>query len=40
MKRFIDTPIDDAIYATGWDGSLVLEADADGTIRVGTPDAP
>jgi len=40
VKRFTDTLIDDAIYATGWDGSLVLEAGADGTIRVGAPDAP
>ncbi len=38
MKSFVDTPIDHAIYATGWDGSVVLVADAEGRIRVGTAD--
>ncbi|MDP2306261.1 MAG: MBL fold metallo-hydrolase [Pseudomonadota bacterium] len=38
VKRFADTIIDDAIYATGWDGTVVIEADAAGIIRLGAPD--
>jgi competence protein ComEC len=32
--------VDKAIYATGWDGSVVLVADAEGHFKRGTPDWP
>ncbi|MES2644983.1 MAG: MBL fold metallo-hydrolase [Myxococcota bacterium] len=38
IRRFTDTVIDEAIYATGWDGTVVLEATAAGVITRGTPD--
>jgi competence protein ComEC len=38
VKRFTQMVIDKAIYATGWDGSLVLEANAEGQITRGAPD--
>jgi len=38
IKTFAETSIDRAIYATAWDGTVVLEGDAAGTIRVGKAD--
>ena len=38
VKNFADVHIDKAIYGTGWDGTVVLEAKADGTISRGAPD--
>lgn len=38
VKTFTSQTIEKAIYATGWDGTVVLEAHADGTIGNGTPD--
>ncbi len=38
VKSFIPEDIEKAIYATGWDGSLVLDAKADGTITLGKVD--
>lgn len=35
---FVPRSVDAAIYATGWEGSVVVEADADGRTRLGTPD--
>ena len=40
MKSFAETPISRAIYATGWDGTVVLEADAAGKITLGVADVP
>jgi beta-lactamase superfamily II metal-dependent hydrolase len=37
-RTFTTMAIDREIFATGWDGSVVLEADAAGNIRRGTPD--
>lgn len=36
MREFEDTKIDEAIYATGWDGTVVVTAHADGTFEVTT----
>lgn len=36
-KQFEDRTITHAIYATGWDGSIVVELGADGAIRVVSP---
>ncbi|MDP2317101.1 MAG: MBL fold metallo-hydrolase [Pseudomonadota bacterium] len=38
VRRFTPRLIGEAIYATGWDGTIVLEADAEGRITRGTPD--
>jgi competence protein ComEC len=38
VKSFVDKAISRAIYATGWDGHVVLDADATGKITVGRPD--
>ncbi len=38
VRRFEDTAVDEAIYATGWDGTVVLEATAAGVITVGVAD--
>lgn len=38
VKAFVIEDIDRAIYATGWDGALVLEADPAGGIRLVPPD--
>lgn len=38
VRAFVTEDIDRAIYATGWDGALVLEADAAGAIRLVAPD--
>jgi len=38
VKSFSSQTIDKAIYATGWDGTVVLEAHEDGSIVRGTPD--
>lgn len=37
-KTFTPETLDRAIYATGWDGNIVLEGDASGTIVRGTAD--
>ncbi len=37
-RTFTPMTVGHAIYATGWDGSIVLEGDAKGTIVRGTPD--
>jgi competence protein ComEC len=37
QRRFEPMPIDKAIYATGWDGSVVLETDTAGTWKVIKP---
>lgn len=37
IRRFTDTVIDEAIYATGWDGTVVLEATASGLIYRSKP---
>jgi len=34
------TPITKAIYATGWDGTVILEAGADGVFQVASPGGP
>jgi competence protein ComEC len=40
-KRFEKWRMDAAVYATGWDGTVVIEARADGALRVlNDPDAP
>lgn len=36
-KTFIDSRITQAVYATGWDGTVVLEAGADGAFTVVRP---
>ena len=33
-EQFVSQEIPVAIYATGWDGTVILEADASGSIRV------
>ena len=38
MTSFFSYTIEKAIYATGWDGTVVLEAASDGTIAGGKPD--
>jgi competence protein ComEC len=38
-KRFQSQRVTKAIYGTGWDGNIILEADADGTWRV-NPETP
>lgn len=40
VKAFTTRAISQAIYATGWDGTVVLEGDREGTIVRGTPDVP
>lgn len=40
IKSFVDMPIARSIYATGWDGTVVLEADAAGNISLGKADVP
>ena len=40
VKAFTTRAITQAIYATGWDGTVVLEGDRDGKIVRGTPDGP
>ncbi len=34
IKRFFTTTMSDAIYGTGWDGTVKIRADADGKLRV------
>ena len=36
VKRFSDYRMSKAIYATGWDGDVVVRADTDGRIEVVT----
>jgi hypothetical protein len=36
-QHFEDRTVTHAIYATGWDGNVVLEATGDGVIRVVSP---
>lgn len=38
QRRFVTERIDEAIFATGWDGTVVLRADLAGRIEVGEPD--
>lgn len=40
IKSFVDMPVARSIYATGWDGTVVLEADATGNISLGKADVP
>lgn len=40
MKTFSDQTVDRAIYATAWDGTVVLEASAAGDFRLGVADVP
>lgn len=40
MKSFTTRAITQAIYATGWDGTVILEGDRAGNIVRGTPDLP
>jgi competence protein ComEC len=40
MKRFVDFGVTRAVYATGWDGTVVLEASSLGLITVGKADVP
>lgn len=37
VETFLDLTLERAIYATGWDGTVVLEADAGGAWRVVSP---
>jgi competence protein ComEC len=36
VKRFSDLRLEQAIYATGWDGDIVIESGADGVLNVRT----
>jgi competence protein ComEC len=38
VRAFSDLLVEQAIYATGWDGTVVLEGDKDGLITVGEAD--
>lgn len=40
VKSFTDMTIDRAIYATAWDGTIVLETRADGDFHTVSPDLP
>ena len=40
VRNFVFRPLSDAIYATGWDGTVNIRAHADGTYRVTTDLTP
>jgi hypothetical protein len=40
QKDFLDMTIGTAVYGTGWEGTVVIDADVAGTIHVIRPMAP